>query len=109
MAFANPLTINSSIQVANVNAAASSVVPQADTSARNFGEFTQDIVSISSAAREKQQQETQQKQASSNQAQQPNTDSVRVSSTIGKSRSSQNLTTQQATALYEKIANLLVG
>ena len=64
-----------------------------------------DQVEISQTAIEKNQQaETLNSQR---QADEAALDSVRVSSTIGSSRSANNLTNNQATELYQEIAKLL--
>jgi|GEM_PF-1356457 len=64
-----------------------------------------DLVEISTIATERQQQATQ--IAASKQIKEIAIDVVRVSSTIGKARSSNSLTNSQATELYQKIAKLL--
>jgi len=64
-----------------------------------------DLVEISTIATEKQQQATQLE--ASKQIKEIAMDVVRVSSTIGKARSSNSLTNSQATELYQKIAKLL--
>jgi len=64
-----------------------------------------DLVEISKLATEKQQQSVEIE--TSKQIKEIAIDVVNVSSTIGRARSSNNLTTSQATELYQKIAKLL--
>ena len=64
-----------------------------------------DLVEISKLATEKQQQAIQLE--TSKQIKEIAIDVVRVSSTIGRARSSDGLTNSQATDLYQKIAKLL--
>lgn len=64
-----------------------------------------ELVEISTIAIEKQQQATQ--LSASKQIKEIAIDVVKVSSTIGKAQSSNNLTNNQATELYQKIAKLL--
>lgn len=64
-----------------------------------------DLVVISKIATEKQQQSTQLE--ASKQIKEIAIDVVKISSTIGKARSSNNLTNSQATDLYQQIAKLL--
>ncbi|MFT7005707.1 MAG: hypothetical protein ACJAXJ_000206 [Colwellia sp.] len=64
-----------------------------------------DLVEISKLATEKQQQATQLN--ASKQIEEVATDVVKISTTIGKARSSNNLTNSQAIELYQKIAKLL--
>lgn len=70
-----------------------------------LGQYADDVVNISGLAQEKLQQEKQ-----LGAAQQINdiaNDVIRVTSTIGRAKSSGNLSQSQATDLYNKIANLL--
>jgi hypothetical protein len=64
-----------------------------------------DLVEISKLATEKQQQATQ--LDASKQIKEVAIDVVKISTTIGKARSSNNLTNSQAIELYQKIAKLL--
>jgi hypothetical protein len=64
-----------------------------------------DLVEISELAIEKQQQATQ--LDASKQIKEVAIDVVKISTTIGKARSSNNLTNSQAIELYQKIAKLL--
>ncbi|WP_372768091.1 hypothetical protein [Pseudoalteromonas sp.] len=66
--------------------------------------FSQDIVNISKLAREKQQQY---QLSTEREIQKIQTDVIRVTSTIGQSKASGNLSETQADKLYKKIAALL--
>ena len=70
-----------------------------------FGEFADDILNISTLGLEKQRKETQLQ--SNQEINDIANDVIRISSSIGKARSSGNLTNSQATNLYNKIAALL--
>jgi len=99
----SPLTAGIEINRANTSTA--------DTSAKapylqsTFGQNASDVVNISSLAREKLQQENQLE--ASQKINEIADDVIRVTSTIGRAKSSGNLSQSQATELYNKIANLL--
>ena len=125
MSIANPLTASTDIQKANftVNSISdNSSVSSSTKTSNSFGEFSQDIVSISRLGREKQQAEqvigasgTTSNSAAANSANKNSADqkevksddSVEVSSSIGRSQSVGNLTRDRASALYNAIAALL--
>jgi len=115
MSIANPLTVSTEIQKANINVNSSSQTNKTTTSStlNKFGEFSQDIVDISSTAREKQQAEQVvepvriSNQSANQKADQESNDSVEVSSSLGKSKAAGNLTRDRASALYNAIAALL--
>jgi hypothetical protein len=71
----------------------------------DLGIFSDDIVEITKLGLEKQQKETQVE--ASREIEGIATDVIRISSTIGRARSVGNLTSNQATNLYNKIATLL--
>jgi hypothetical protein len=103
MSIANPLTASSDIQLAPRR----TISPESKPSPIKIdvGEFAGDLVEISQQGIEKQKRAAQleSKQA----VEKISNDVVRVSSSIGKARSQGNLSTEQATALYNKIASLL--
>ena len=95
-----PLTINTELIQRGINA-------QTDTlrGVEQVKPGLSDVVDISKTAIEKNQQaETL---SSQKQIDQTALDSVQVSSTIGRSRSTNNLTNNQAAELYQEIAKLL--
>ena len=98
MSIALPLTAGSEIQKAN---ALQKQINSESTSSR-FGAFSDDIIKISELGLKKQLSEklSEPEVNTSN-------ESVRVSSTIGKSQSVSNLTHTQATQLYKDIAAIL--
>jgi hypothetical protein len=100
MAGINPLTASNDISLVSLGQN-DSVDNKSQQSP--FGEFSQDIVSISKLARQQQQTE-QNTEANINAIAR---DAVRVTSTIGQAKASGNLTQAQAEALYKKIAALL--
>ncbi len=71
----------------------------------NLGVFAADVVNISSLGLEKQQKEIEIDAAKK--IKNIANDVVRVSSTIGRARSVGNLTSSQASELYNKIASLI--
>lgn len=108
MLSSNPLTASIDIQKTAYTFKYSSAVTNdtVDKTKRGqLGEFADDILSISTLGHEKQQKEAQ-LQASQKIDAIAN-DVIRVSSSIGKARTSGNLTNSQATNLYNKIAALL--
>jgi hypothetical protein len=107
MSAANPITVSADQQVALVSRATEGdfLSEQNSKSSFGFGNYAADVVEISQLGRSKQQQEIQQ-QASQKIKKLAN-EVVRVTSTIGKSRSAGNLTQTQATELYNQIAALL--
>ncbi|SFC45288.1 hypothetical protein [Pseudoalteromonas denitrificans] len=100
MSIAIPLTAGSEIQKTSV------IRDQVNTtkSESKFGDFSNDIVKISQLARQKQLNE---KSESNQNSHSITSESVRVSSTIGKAKSISNLTQKQATQLYNEIASFL--
>ncbi|RHW75977.1 hypothetical protein [Colwellia sp. RSH04] len=98
-----PLTAGIEInRVTSSNAGSSTKPPFLQST---LGQYADDVVNISGLAQEKLQQENQ-----LGAAQQINdiaNDVIRVTSTIGRAKSSGNLSQSQATDLYNKIANLL--
>jgi len=98
MSIALPLTAGSEIQKAN----ALQNQKVSEQASSKFGAFSDDIIKISELGLQKQLNEkiTQNTDNASY-------ESVRVSSTIGKSQSVSNLTQTQATQLYNDIAAIL--
>jgi len=98
MSIALPLTAGSEIQ----KAGALKKQKDSESSSSRFGAFSDDIIKISELGLQKQLNEkiTETTGNTSN-------ESVRVSSTIGKSQSVSNLTQTQATQLYKDIAAIL--
>jgi hypothetical protein len=105
MSTANPLTANRDIQrtanLTTLNKALDSPVKVKSS----FAVYSDDVVEISQLGLEK-QQKAQQIETSRHIDDIAN-EVIRVSSTIGKSRSSGRLTQNQAVELYNKIASLL--
>jgi hypothetical protein len=104
----NPLTASIDIQKAassfkNLTAVTGETVDK--TKSGKLGEFADDILNISTLGLEKQRTETQLQL--NQEINDIANDVIRVSSSIGKTRSSGNLTNSQATNLYNKIAALL--
>ena len=100
----NPNNANSSIIQHGLNAKTSRL--DAGSTNVTIGKpDLSDLVVISKIATEKQQQNTQLE--ASKQIKDIAVDVVKVSSTIGKARSSNHLTNSQAIELYQKIAKLL--
>lgn len=103
MSIANPLTASSAIQRA--------FIPKSDELSKenpikpNLGVFESDIVEISQLGLEKQQKETQVEAARN--IEDIANEVIRINSTIGRARSINNLTNNQATDLYNKISSLL--
>ena len=104
MSVASPLTAGSEIAVSSITEQRTSVVDETNLSQSQFGQFNQDIVTISKLAREKQQQS---ERSAEQEIQQIATDVIRVTSTIGLSKAAGNLTETQASKLYKEIAALL--
>jgi hypothetical protein len=98
MSIALPLTAGSEIQ----KAGALQKQKGSESSSSRFGVFSDDVIKISQLGLQKQLSEklTETSVSTSN-------ESVRVSSTIGKSQSVSNLTQTQATQLYKDIAAIL--
>ncbi|WP_019027004.1 hypothetical protein [Colwellia piezophila] len=101
----NPLTAASDIQRAIKYSPRQDNTKLISVFGPYLGEFADDVLKISDLGREKLQTEAQLEQ--SKEIQQIANDVVRVNSSIGKARSSGNLTSSQATSLYNKIAALL--
>jgi hypothetical protein len=105
MLASNPLTASIDIQKAASTFNQLTEVTSKPASKTKFGEFADDILNISTLALEKQQTEAQiQENKKTNDV---GNDFIRVSSSIGESRTLGNLTHSQATNLYNKIAALL--
>ena len=104
MSAATPITAGSEIAIGNVQSQKPTVVDDEQQTRSQFGEFNQDIVNISKLAREKQQQSERTTQQDIRQIE---TDVIRVTSTIGQSKASGNLSESQANKLYKEIAALL--
>lgn len=104
MSIVNPVTAGNELARGFALRQATSVSPL-DSEQLAVDPFVRDRVSISSQARQRQQQETQ-LQSSRDGAELPN-NSVSVSSSTGGSRSRANLTELQAIALYQRVASLL--
>lgn len=98
MSITLPLTAGSEIQ----KAGALQKQKGSESSSSRFGAFSDDVIKISELGLQKQLSEklTETSVSTSN-------ESVRVSSTIGKSQSVSNLTQTQATQLYKDIAAIL--
>jgi hypothetical protein len=105
MSTAYPLTASSDIQRAASFATANKTKDTRVQDKSSFGVYTDDVVVISKLGLEK-QQKSQQIETSRNIDDIAN-EVIRVSSTIGKSRSAGRLTQNQAVELYNKIASLL--
>jgi hypothetical protein len=103
MLIENPLTVNTDI--ARFSSASSSLL-QANTETKtNYNELISDSVNISSLGiesfrKDKRSQSTNHIELTSNEA-------VSINSTIGRSKSTNNLNHIQAKELYNKIASLL--
>lgn len=105
MSSANLLTAASDIQRALTPRPNQSNISKDKALKPDFGEFEKDMLSISSLAQEKLQKE---KQIQTNQEiDNIANEVIRISSSIGKARSTGGLTSSQATELYNKIASLL--
>jgi len=98
MSIAIPLTVGSEIQ----RASALQNQKGSEQSTSQFGEFSDDIIKLSELGLKKQlsEQVIENKNDISY-------ESVRVSSTLGKSQSANNLTHTQATQLYNDIAAIM--
>ncbi|WP_440875610.1 hypothetical protein [Thalassotalea sp. PLHSN55] len=104
MSVANPLTAASDI--AKVKPELSSVSLAKEKPLKpDLKEFSADVVEISSLAQEKLAKETQVE--ATRKIEDIASQVIRISSSIGKAKSMGNLTNQQATELYNKIASLL--
>ncbi|MGB0987938.1 MAG: hypothetical protein ACPGVL_11955 [Pseudoalteromonas spongiae] len=104
MSIATPLTAGTEITLSNIQSSQSSPLSEKVSASSIYGEFTQDVVNISDAARERQQQS---ELINRQQPVQVSSDVVRVSSSIGQSKAAGNLTESQASKLYKEIAALL--
>ena len=104
MSIVTPLTAGTEITFSKIQSKQNS--PQSETGSASsiYGEFSQDVVDISDAAKERQQNS---ELLSRQQAAQISNDVVRVSSSIGQSKAAGNLTESQASKLYKEIAALL--
>ncbi|PKI14765.1 hypothetical protein [Colwellia sp. 12G3] len=103
MSIANPLTASSDI---SRSFASRIQAPEKENPLKpDLGVFSADVVEISRLGIEKQQKETQVE--ASREIEDIASEVIRISSTIGRARSVGNLTNNQATNLYNKIASLL--
>jgi hypothetical protein len=105
MLASNPLTASIDIQKSAYSFKPSAEATSTKVSKTNLGEFSDDILNISTLGHEKQRKETQLQ--TSQEINDIANDVIRVSSSIGRARTSGNLTNSQATSLYQKIAALL--
>jgi hypothetical protein len=105
MLYSNPLTASIDIQKAAPILQQLAKVTNKTVNEKKLGEFADDILNISTLGHEKQRKEAQ-LQANQTIDDIAN-DVIRVSSSIGRARTSGNLTNSQATNLYRKIAALL--
>jgi hypothetical protein len=104
MPMTNQVNANTSIIQQGLNAKASGLNTE-QIRFQPLAKAISDLVEISKLATEKQQQATQ--LDASKQIKEVAIDVVKISTTIGKARSSNNLTNSQAIELYQKIAKLL--
>ena len=107
MSIANPLTAGTEIAINSIRVAQDRVSPP---SPGPDNSFKSDIFTISRAAVEKRQRSAEINSAIEPRSQvsdKPARDSVSVSTSAGRSRTSGNLTRQKAIALYQKIVGLL--
>ncbi|MGL1958636.1 MAG: hypothetical protein OCD00_15120 [Colwellia sp.] len=105
MSSANLLTAASDIQRALIPRPNHNNISKEKALKPDFGEFEKDMLNISTLAQEKLQKE---KQVQTNQKiDNIANEVIRISSSIGKARSTGGLTSNQATELYNKIASLL--
>ncbi len=100
----NPVNTNSTIIQHGLNMKTSTLNAE-PTSVKTGAPDLSDLVEISKLATERQQQKTQLE--TSKRIKEVAVDVVKISSTIGKAQSSNNLTNNQAIELYQKIAKLL--
>ena len=103
MSVINPLTAGTDI--ARALSTTSTSPPKESPLKPDFGSFAADVVNISLLGLEKQQKEVQVE--ASRKIEDIANEVIRISSTIGRARSIGNLTSNQASELYNKIANLL--
>lgn len=103
MSVANPLTASSDIS-RNISLNKNALTKEKPLKP-DLGVFSADVLEISKLGIEKQQKEAQVE--ASREIKDIANEVVRVTSTIGKARSVGNLTNNQATSLYRKIASLL--
>lgn len=103
MSIATPLTASNDIS--RVSPPSINKNQEEPSLALNFGVFKDDVLELSQQAIEKQKNETAQKTEAK--IDEIANEVVRVSSTIGRARTSGNLTAEQAAALYKKIASLM--
>lgn len=99
----NPLSVNTNI--ADVNSA-SAGLPIINTNINNsFNELISDVVDISRLSIERLHKDEQSQ--TTNDIEQVSKEAVSVTSTIGRSKSANNLNHAQAIELYNKIASLI--
>ncbi|KGJ97013.1 hypothetical protein [Colwellia psychrerythraea] len=103
MSIANPLTASSTIQRAFMPS--SEKIDREKPLKPDLGVYAKDIVEISKLGLEKQQKEIQVESSKSIEG--IANEVIRISSSIGKAKATGNLTHNEATNLYNKIAGLL--
>jgi len=103
MSISNPLTASSSIQ--RSFRGKSETISKEKPLKPDLGVYSKDVVEISKLGLEKQQKEIQIE--ASREIEDIANEVIRISSSIGRARSVGNLTNNQATNLYNKIATLL--
>lgn len=103
MSISNPLTASSSIQ-RSFREKPEGIIKEKPLKP-DLGVYSKDVVEISKLGLEKQQKETQVE--ATRKIEDIASEVIRISSTIGKAHSVGNLTNNQATNLYNKIATLL--
>jgi len=102
MSIAIPLTAGRDVQL-SLAVTAESLEPEIALKP-DLGIFASEVVEISQLGLEKQQQATQQE--ASEEIEDLANEVIRISSSIGRARSINNLTNSQAAELYSKIASL---
>lgn len=105
MLASNPLTASIDIQKIASPVEPLAKVNDLTVDKKSLGEFADDILNISTLGHEKQRKEAQLQ--TSQEINDIANDVIRVSSSIGRARTSGNLTNSQATSLYQKIAAFL--
>jgi hypothetical protein len=103
MSIAIPLTASSVIQLSIMST--SIEVSKKKLLGPDLGIYAKDVVEISKLGIEKQQKEAQ--MGTAKKIEDIASNGIRISSTIGRAHSVDNLTNSQATNLYNKIASLL--
>jgi hypothetical protein len=103
MSIATPLTASSVIQRSIMPTSAE--VSKDKPLKSDLGVYAKDVVEISKLSIEKEQKETQLEATRSIEG--IASEVIKISSSLGKARSTGNLTNSQATTLYNKIASLL--